>query len=232
MSLYLPFCRGLIHGYILKCLIIGELLFSNILFTDFFSFSPFSLFSRCGYYHGGGCVSHRGVINAPKEYCPSAFMRWLKVAVWAMEVDFRSSWRVFPPPSLWVHGGFWRWLCEPWSVIATYIWVVSPPPSLWVYGGLLVHGGSWRWLCEPWSVIATYIWVVSPLPSLWVHGAYWFMGAFDMKVAMWAMECDCYLYMSGVPPTFLVIYWSYIFSLFLFFFLSMDTFSSLVWIDR
>lgn len=194
MSLYLPFCRGLIHGYILKCLIIGELLFSNILFTDFFSFSPFSLFSRCGYYHGGGCVSHRGVINASKEYCPSAFMRWLKVAVWAMEVDFRSSWRVFPPPSLWVHGGFWRWLCEPWSVIATYIWVVSPPPSLLV------------------------------------QGAYWFMGAFDMKVAMWAMECDCYLYMSGVPPTFLVIYWSYIFSFFLSSF--MDTFSSLVWIDR
>ena len=108
MSLYLPFCRGLIHGYILKCLIIGELLFSNISFTDSFSSSPFSLFSRCGYYHGGGCVSHRGVINAPKEYCPSAFMRWLKVAVLAMEVDFRSSWRVFPPPSLWVHGGFWH----------------------------------------------------------------------------------------------------------------------------
>jgi hypothetical protein len=126
------------------------------------------------------------VINAPKEYCPSAFMRWLKVAVWAMEVDFHSSWRVFPPPSLWVHGG------------------------------LLVHGGFWRWLCEPWSVIATYIWVVSPPPSLWVHGAYWFMGAFDMKVAVWAMECDCCLHMSGVPPTFLVIYWSYIFSLFFF----------------
>ena len=203
MSLYLPFCRGLIHGYILKCLIIGELLFSNISFTDSFSSSPFSLFSRCGYYHGGGCVSHRGVINAPKEYCSSAFMRWLKVAVLAMEVDFRSSWRVFPPPSLWVHGG------------------------------LLVHGGFWRWLCEPWSVIATYIWVVSPPPSLWVHGAYWFMGAFDMKVAVWAMECDCCLHMSGVPPTFLVIYWSYIFSLFFFSSSSsIDTFSSLVWIDR
>lgn len=127
----------------------------------------------------------------------------------------------------------WRWLCEPWSVVATYIWVVSPPPSLWVYGGLLVHGGFWRWLCEPWSVIVSYIWVVSPPPSLWVHGAYWFMGAFDMKVVVWAMECDCCLHMSGVSPTFLVIYWSNIFSLFSSSSSSsMDTFSSLVWIDR
>jgi hypothetical protein len=47
VSLYLPFCRGLIHGYILKCLIIGESLFAEILFTHLLLF-PLSFFLGVG----------------------------------------------------------------------------------------------------------------------------------------------------------------------------------------
>jgi hypothetical protein len=76
-----------------------------------------------------------------------------------------------------------------------YEW--CPLRLLFGFMGLIGSWGllTWRWLCEPWSVIAAYIWVVSLQPS-----------------------------------------WSYIGHIFfLCFFLSsssMDTFSSLVWIDR
>jgi hypothetical protein len=177
MSLYLPYCRGLIHGIYSKVpdhwwvIICWYLIYWS-------SFFPLSFFLGVGIDMEGLAVGAMGVIAGPQglvSLCPPCGS---KVAVWAREVDWWSAGSL----SLYLLFGFMG-ACgfmgalkvamgAVWGWIIIWIWVVSTPPSILVHGGFGgSHGGCvrldhhlnlggvhsafyfgswglWRWLCH------------------------------------------------------------------------------------